>query len=820
MMDEVTLTIDGVEITTDKTASVLEAALQNGIHIPHLCYHPDLKPVGSCRLCVVEIEGTRGFPTTCTTPVATGMVVRTQTPEVVELRRNVLRLLLSGHTSPCLACPHRELCEKYCPDATKAGKTTRCGTCSNRDVCELRELFEECGIDDLGLPIVYRNLPLERTDPFMDRDYNLCVLCGRCVRVCEELHDKPAIDLLRRGKEVRIGTAFIRDHTESGCLFCGACIDVCPTGALSDRFSKWHGAPDRTVESTCTLCALGCAVRLKAKDDEVVGSGALALTKEARICGVGRFVLPQIAASAARRVAHSIRTPDGLRETPYEMAVAEAAARLADYSGPRFALIAHPSATREDLYVLEKFTREVMKSADFIVAGRNEEKVRVPDSVQAVFATGDYLLDDTAARLSVRIIVDAFPSSSAEAAGVVFAPTTPTEVSGTYLTASGAIRSVAAAAKPPEGVQPDWRIVCDIASRMGARGFDFTDEDDILEELTVKGWGGGPPPVPDPSPLDDLQGLPRLYRGHKLADISRGLRPLLPACEQTADVPSAEGPDGESEGRRAFEIVEKQETVPNMHMITVSAPEIAATCEPGQFVIAMANEQSERIPYTVADFDRQAGTVTVNVLEMGRSSREMVLLKKGDRLAHVVGPLGRPIEVRNYGTVVCGGGCYGVSAMLPIARALKKAGNRVICIEEAASAYMLYWHDELAENCDELIIATKDGSAGVKGGVQEVISMLVERGEKIDQAFIIGCTFMMMLVSEATQKHGIPTMTAMNPIMMDGTGMCGACRVTVGGETKFACIDGPFLDGHQIDWTELMQRRAAFMGEEIEALPQ
>ena len=194
-------------------------------------------------------------------------------------------------------------------------------------------------------------------------------------------------------------------------------------------------------------------------------------------------------------------------------------------------------------------------------------------------------------------------------------------------------------------------------------------------------------------------------------------------------------------------------------------------------------------------------------------------MQKGDCLAHFAGPLGTPAEIKDYGTVVCGGGCYGVGAMLPLARALKAAGNRVICIEEASSAYLLHWRKRISAACDELLIATKDGSNGTKGGVQEVIATLVERGERVDQAFISGCTFMMMLVCEETAKHDIPTMTAMNSIMLDGTGMCGVCRITVGGQTKFACVDGPYIDGHQVDWEELMQRRSAYKIEEIQALP-
>jgi len=206
-------------------------------------------------------------------------------------------------------------------------------------------------------------------------------------------------------------------------------------------------------------------------------------------------------------------------------------------------------------------------------------------------------------------------------------------------------------------------------------------------------------------------------------------------------------------------------------------------------------------------------------LEVGRSSREMASTVAGQHLAHMTGPLGTPVEIRKHGTVLCAGGCYGVAAIFPIARAMKQAGNRVICIQEASNRFLLHWEEKVAAVCHELIIVTKDGSAGVKGGIQDVVEMLAQRGEKIDQSYIIGCTFMMMLVTEVTRKHGIPTQTAMNPIMVDGTGMCGACRVTVGDTTKFACVDGPFLDGLKINWIELMQRQAAFKYEEVQALP-
>ncbi|OGQ99069.1 MAG: hypothetical protein A2521_00575 [Deltaproteobacteria bacterium RIFOXYD12_FULL_57_12] len=267
-------------------------------------------------------------------------------------------------------------------------------------------------------------------------------------------------------------------------------------------------------------------------------------------------------------------------------------------------------------------------------------------------------------------------------------------------------------------------------------------------------------------------------------------------------------------------MIEKIEVVPNTHITTIHAPAIAEKCLPGQFVIAMVSEKSERIPYTICDFDREKGSITLVTLELGRSSRELALLGTGDCLAHVAGPLGEPVEVKNYGTVVCAGGCYGVGAIFPIARAMKEAGNRVICIEEASSHYLLHWQDKLSAVCDEFLIVTKDGSVGMKGGIQDVIAMLVKRGEKIDQSYIIGCTFMMMLVSRVAKELAVPVQTAMNPIMLDGTGMCGACRVNLDGEMKFACVDGPFFDGLKIDWEELIKRNSAYGMQEVESLPQ
>ena len=812
-MSEIILTIDGIQVKAEPGDTVLRAAQKAGIQIPTLCDHPALEPYGSCRLCIVEIEGMRGYPPSCTTPAAKGMVVKSTTPDIDVLRKDVIKLLLSSHTSPCLVCLHREPCEKYRPRPFKSGKATRCVFCSNRDHCELQTLATEYKVDDLEVPIIYKHLPIEKMDPFMDRDYNLCILCGRCARICEKIHITGTIDFVNRGKLAQISTALHRPHTQTNCRFCGACVDICPTGAMSDRYAKWYGTPDQEQESTCILCPLGCSLNLKLKEGKVVSSSSTAFERESRICAVGRFVLPQLLDAQLRLMSYQIRVPDGLIKVKYDDALEAAANSLKSYSGSEFAMIVPSSATREERYVLKKFTQDFMKSDHFVVDSPSASETINKGTVKALYSLGDYLESARPEGLDVLIVSDMYPSRTEKAADVVFAAAGLLETSGTFLNAAGQIKSISAAVTAPNSLQPDWKIVCDIAKKMGAVGFDFQTSDDIAKEIASLNITEISPAIPEPSPLEDLCAIPRMYRGHGMSDIISSMGSLFETGEKE------EAPVEVEEGKR-FKIVEKMEIVPNTYMVTIDAPVIAEKCQPGQFVIAMVKETSERTPYTRSDFDREKGTVTLVALETVRSSRELANTSAGEYLAHFAGPLGRPVEVKKYGTVVCAGGCFGVGAILPIARVMKEAGNRVICIEEASSHYLLHWQDKLSAVCDELIIVTKDGSKGIKGGVQEAISMLTDRGEKIDQAYIVGCTFMMMLVCDTTKNLGIPTQTAMNPLMVDGTGMCGCCRVNLGGVTTFACVDGPFLDGLKIDWIELIQRQAAFNLEEVQAIPQ
>ncbi|MDR3270610.1 MAG: sulfide/dihydroorotate dehydrogenase-like FAD/NAD-binding protein [Peptococcaceae bacterium] len=252
-------------------------------------------------------------------------------------------------------------------------------------------------------------------------------------------------------------------------------------------------------------------------------------------------------------------------------------------------------------------------------------------------------------------------------------------------------------------------------------------------------------------------------------------------------------------------------------LFDVQAPDIARKVAAGQFVIVRNDEEGERIPLTVMDYDRLKGTVTIVIQNVGYSSALISNMAEGDAFLDVVGPLGLPTEVEKYGTVVCIGGGLGIAPIHPIARDLKEAGNRVISVLGARSADLLILEEEMRAVSTEVVIATNDGSAGVPGFVTDGLAHILAQGAKVDVIWAIGPMIMMKAVVEYTRKLGIRTIVSMNPVMVDGTGMCGACRVSVGGETKFACVDGPEFDGHAVDFDLAMQRLSYFKDEENRA---
>jgi ferredoxin--NADP+ reductase len=265
-----------------------------------------------------------------------------------------------------------------------------------------------------------------------------------------------------------------------------------------------------------------------------------------------------------------------------------------------------------------------------------------------------------------------------------------------------------------------------------------------------------------------------------------------------------------------FKIVNREEMAEGTIVLNeIEAPRIAQKAQPGQFVILKATEDGERIPLTMADTDPDKGTLTVIYMVVGKSTALFRDLKVGDGYQDVIGPLGRPTHIEKVGTVICVGGGTGVAVLHPITRAMKAAGNHVICIIGARSKGLLIMEDRMADASHDLRVCTDDGSYGRKGFVTEELEDILDR-QKVDQVVAIGPVPMMKFVSKITADYKVPTLVSLNPIMVDGTGMCGGCRVSVGGETKFACVDGPEFDGHRVDYDELMLRLNAYCDDERE----
>jgi len=271
-------------------------------------------------------------------------------------------------------------------------------------------------------------------------------------------------------------------------------------------------------------------------------------------------------------------------------------------------------------------------------------------------------------------------------------------------------------------------------------------------------------------------------------------------------------------GYSVYEILVREDLAPVTKLFEVSAPEIARKAKAGQFIIIRLCDTGERIPLTIADYDRDKGTLTMIFQEVGKSTRELGTMQAGDRLCSVTGPLGLPSEIENYGTILCVGGGVGIAPIYPIARELKEAGNEVLSVIGARNKDLLFWEDKMRAISDELIVCTDDGSYGRKALVTEPVKEILEARKDVKMIWAIGPAIMMKFVCLTTKPYGIKTLVSLNSIMVDGTGMCGACRVEVGGTTRFVCVDGPEFDGHEVDWDLLLGRQRQYLVEEKEAL--
>ena len=396
MPDDITITIDGIEVATQPGKMVLEAAIDAGIYLPYLCYHPGMKPYAACRMCVVEVEGQRGYPAACTLPVADGMVVRNQAQEVDQLRRSVMEMLIAEHPNGCLTCHRIDICGPNDVCLRHVSVNDRCVTCPKNERCELKDTVRYLGMNlESPLGYKYRNIPLEVSDPFYDRDYNLCIVCGRCVRACEELRGDDAIGFTERSGQALVGTSFGTSLLESGCEFCGACIDVCPVGALVERDHKWEKAR-RVERSICPHCPVGCQLNLEfnGKDELIRAVPEInSPANNGQACFKGKFGL-EFVNDHDRLTTPLIRRDGALQEANWEEALDYVAERLRAVSGPEFALLASPTGTNEELYLAQKFARVVMKSNNIdLTSNTNPELVWGLESTLGIPAATNSIWD-------------------------------------------------------------------------------------------------------------------------------------------------------------------------------------------------------------------------------------------------------------------------------------------------------------------------------------------------------------------------------------------------------------------------------------------
>ena len=358
------LLIDGRAIALEGPTTLLEAARANGIEIPSLCDHPGLAPYAACRLCLVEVKGRRGYLPACSTAAEDGMEVVTATPDLQSLRRGILELILAEHPHACLICAEKPSCEDLKSTIRKTDEVTGCVLCPANGRCELQRVVEAVGLSLVPFPSHRRSGEVRRDDPFIDRDNSLCILCGRCVRVCQEVRGASVLTFVSRGSETVIGTALDRRLIDSGCRFCGACVDVCPTGSLSERAVRYDRPAEAEARAVCALCGQGCGLIVRTREGRIAGTSPdpLAPASRGQACVKGRFLVRPALVHSRRLLKPLVRENGSLREAGWDEALALAADLLAAVGPGQAAVAASAQSSCEDLFVLHRFAAEVLRT--------------------------------------------------------------------------------------------------------------------------------------------------------------------------------------------------------------------------------------------------------------------------------------------------------------------------------------------------------------------------------------------------------------------------------------------------------------------------
>jgi len=423
--------INGKEIDARRGETVLEVCRREGIYIPTLCYQENLTPYGGCRLCIVEVEGNSRPMTACTLPVQDEMVIKTDTPLLKELRKFTLQLILSEHPCSCLICDKKQDCANYMECIEKEPITFGCKYCSANETCELQKLVEEFEIKEIPYKFSYRNIPVEDYDPFFERDYNLCILCGRCVRACAELRQAYVIDFHHRGPKTLVGTPFNLSHLDTNCQFCGACVDACPTGAMRERYSKYLGKCEKEVKTYCMFCSMGCEIVA-----EVNGNGIIRTRPDKEpLCVRGRFGIAPLVNHPKRITNPLVKRNGQLVEISWNEAIDIAGNILKEYQD-KTGVIFSTDLTLEAITALNTFA-EIMGVEEFgseinLTGSFDKVCLDKPDKKIALFVLNVDLIEDFSVfLLNLRnflnenplvIVIDPIQTKIAEAADIWLRP--------------------------------------------------------------------------------------------------------------------------------------------------------------------------------------------------------------------------------------------------------------------------------------------------------------------------------------------------------------------------------------------------------------